>query len=104
MPFMLRGIDIDALKTGMRQRLKDELRKRVNRCITQDLCFVCLGDCPKGCYHAELGIRTHHPECSAVITKHSRDYSRSARGRWRSRFDVLKRVVKPEPTLSQHTQ
>ena len=55
-------------------------------------CPVCKRDVPDGAgvYYADLGLRSHRGACDAQLHVMRRDYSRSGRGRRRSRALVLK--------------
>jgi hypothetical protein len=55
-------------------------------------CVACGGLVPEGygVYHADLGRLSHAGACDEVVSVCRRDYSRSKRGRWRSRGAVLR--------------
>ena len=65
-----------------------------NRCFW---CGAALPEGPETTYHAHLRIRTHTGACSEAIEGFERDYSCSARGRWRPVAHVLRLVKRWRP-------
>ncbi len=59
--------------------------------INERICFVCGEKIPerKGVYHSFLRILICQGKCSEIVHSQERDYTSSARGRWRSRREVL---------------
>ncbi len=71
--------------------LAAELLRLARASCQHRICFVCREPIPErdGCYDSSLGILTHVGRCSALVERDRKDYSRSKRGRYRRRIDVL---------------
>lgn len=69
------------------------------------ICFRCGKAVPKaaGTYHADLGALLCSGMCSEAADGLRRDYTRSKRGRWRPKVDVLRdlRAVREAPTADK---
>jgi hypothetical protein len=55
------------------------------------ICYVCGTIVPDraGIFHMDLGVLSHQGHCSDRVNAVRRVYDHSARGRWRSRREVL---------------
>lgn len=83
------------------------LRRAMKRSMIQRECFVCGVVIPegKGCWESDLGIIVHMPACNDVVKPLRKDYSKSAKGRWRPGSAVLRdlyerRLALPVTTAS----
>ena len=67
------------------------LRKRRQSDLKHRICAACRSvvESNNAVYHPYLRVLTHQGQCTETANGLNRDYSRSARGRWRSRADVL---------------
>lgn len=82
---------------------KGEMRMRNRehqRLIDARICYVCLQPVPPkaGIHCSNLFILVHQGLCYARVERASRDYSRSARGRWVAAPEVLRRLHAVRPT------
>jgi hypothetical protein len=66
----------------------------VRESIDKRICFVCKTAIPQrdGTFHAGLRILCHSGKCSDFVTSLMKDFSKSRRGKFRRRADILRDI------------